>query len=423
MKRTPVFTQKSTSQRGAAKVNVVWLIGMITLLIFALVFAFSANAEKGDTQLRLDAALRERAAAFEKEDATSKLISDISRAMGFYDPNAPIPVASIDSIKAALEAGKLTFPTAGASVTDLEKLLPVVEREYKARVREIQMLKDGAATLTAEKASTETALRQASSAKDVQIAGVQKQLDDAVQAASRTQSGLEAQIAALKSTNSDLENSLKVARGDIESEKRNLANATIEYRSRFEAMSNKIAFLKEPETSDGNLLAVSKGAQIGWIDIGANHRVAVGMRFRVVSGKLGTNDTKCVAEVTKTESHRAEVLFTQVADQFDPPVVGDKIFNPLLDPKGQRNAVIVGRFTAPSENEVRGLLANLGITLQTKLDNTTDYLVVGSEMYVDMDGNALETPMQPSETAVYKEAEGKGVAITPLKDLRSYFKF
>ena len=84
---------------------------------------------------------------------------------------------------------------------------------------------------------------------------------------------------------------------------------------------------------------------------------------------------------------------------------------------------LVGRFSMPSENEVRGLLANLGITVQTKLDNTTDYLIVGGEMYVDQDGNALETPMQPSETAVYKDAEAKGVAITPLKDLRAYFKF
>jgi hypothetical protein len=44
-------------------------------------------------------------------------------------------------------------------------------------------------------------------------------------------------------------------------------------------------------------------------------------------------------------------------------------------------------------------------------------------MYVDEDGNALEEPLQPSETAVYKDAESKGVAITPLKDLRAYFKF
>ena len=169
--------------------------------------------------------------------------------------------------------------------------------------------------------------------------------------------------------------------------------------------------------------ACSKGAQIGWINIGANQRVAAGMSFRVISGKLGSKSVKCVAEVTKTEATRAEVLFTQVADQFDPPVVGDLIFNPLLDTKGQRNAVLVGRFALPSENEVRGLLANLGITVQTKLDNSTDYLIVGMEMYVDKDGTALETPIQPSETAVYKDAEAKGVAITPLKDLRAYFKF
>jgi hypothetical protein len=58
-----------------------------------------------------------------------------------------------------------------------------------------------------------------------------------------------------------------------------------------------------------------------------------------------------------------------------------------------------------------------------KLDNSTDYLIVGGEMFVDQDGNALPEPMQPSDMPVYKDAEGLGVQITPIKDLRSYFKF
>ena len=224
-------------------------------------------------------------------------------------------------------------------------------------------------------------------------------------------------------TNSDLENTLKTARGDIETANRNALNAQIEMQARFNSMSDKLKFLKEPESADGSLLAVAKGAQFGWIDVGAHQRVAAGMKFAVVSATLGSKTVKAVAEVTRTEPSRSEVRFTEVADPFDPPVVGDTIYNPLLDPKGLRNAVLVGRFSVPSENEVRGLLANLGITVQPKIDNTTDYLIVGGEMYVDPEGNALETPLQPSETAVYKEAEAKGVAITPLKDLRAYFKF
>ncbi len=423
MKRIQEFALRGSSQRGAAKVGIVWLICVIFLLLFAVLFAFTGNSENADLRKSLETAQKERADAVAKEEATTKKIGVISRAVGFYDRESSFPVTDVDAVKKAIENAKQVFSDAGASATDLDLLLPVTAQSYQARTREIQQLKDQVATVTSEKATMEASLRQASTEKTAQIAAVQKQLDDAVQAASRAQSGLEAQIAALKNTNGDLEKGLKTARGETEVEKRNLANATIEFQTRVTSMSHKLAFLKEPESPDGSLLAVAKDAKMGWIDIGANQRVAAGMKFAVISGKLGSTAVKCVAEVSKTEPGRAEVTFTQVLDQFDPPVVGDRIFNPLLDPKGERNAVLVGRFSLPTENEVRVLLKNLGITVQAKLDNTTDYLVVGGEMYVDQEGNALEEPMQPSETAVYKEAEAKGVAITPLKDLRAYFKF
>lgn len=423
MKRIQEFTPLGASQRGAAKVNILWLIILITLLIFALVTAFSFNTEKAELQKSLDEQKAKATAATEKEAASFKSISEISKVLGFYDPAAPIPISSATAAKALIESTKQTFPDAGVSVNSFDNLIPVIVDNYKSSTKQVQQLKDQVAAVTTEKNTDAKALRDASAAKDTQIANVTKQLEDAQQAAARAQAGLEAQITALKSTNSDLETTLKTARVDIDTEKHKLVNATVEYKARFTAMSNKIAFLKEPEAPDGSLLAVGKGAQIGWIDIGANQRVAAGMKFSVISGRLGSKAVKCMAEVSRTEAARAEVMFTGMLDQFDPPVVGDLIYNPLLDPKGQRNAVLVGRFALPSENEVRGLLANLGITVQAKLDNTTDYLIVGMEMYVDDKGTALDQPIQPSDTAVYKDAEAKGVAITPLKDLRVYFKF
>ena len=423
MKSFQQSAQRGASERGVAKVNVVWLISLVVLLIFALVFFFSVNGEKGELQTRLEAAQAAAAQAKATEDATSRQISEISRAVGFYDPNAPIPVTNLETLKATFETTKQAFPDAGASVVDIQSLLPVLTQNYAARTLEVQQLKDQAATLLSEKSTIEKALREASQAKDTELANLRKQLDDAQQTASRTIAGLESQITAGRGQISTLETSLRESRTATEEEKRARTNQAIEFTSRVNAMSESLAFLKEPEAADGSLLAISKGAQIGWIDIGANQRVAAGMRFRVVSAKLGSGAVKCTAEVVRTEATRSEVLFTEITDQFDPPVVGDLIYNPLLDPKGLRNAVLVGRFSVPSENEVRGLLANMGITLQTKIDNTTDYLIVGGEMYVDADGNALEEPIQPSDTAVYKDAEAKGVAITPLKDLRAYFKF
>ena len=67
-------------------------------------------------------------------------------------------------------------------------------------------------------------------------------------------------------------------------------------------------------------------------------------------------------------------------------------------------------------------LNDMGVTVQDKLDARTDYLIVGSEVYVDEDGEPYEEPRQPSDMAVYKEAEAKGVGIVPLKDIREYFR-
>ena len=50
-------------------------------------------------------------------------------------------------------------------------------------------------------------------------------------------------------------------------------------------------------------------------------------------------------------------------------------------------------------------------------------MIVGSELYVDENKQPVETPIQPSDLPVYKEAVAQGVQIVLLKDLRDYFRF
>ena len=67
------------------------------------------------------------------------------------------------------------------------------------------------------------------------------------------------------------------------------------------------------------------------------------------------------------------------------------------------------------DSELRALLEGININLQAKLDKTTDYLIVGAELYVDEEGEPLDDPLQPSDLPTYKEAEAMGVRIVPLK--------
>ncbi len=180
--------------------------------------------------------------------------------------------------------------------------------------------------------------------------------------------------------------------------------------------------MKEPESADGRILAVSKVLSAGWIDLGTSNRLPVGTRFTVA----GANDNrvKAIAEVTKVENAMAEVRFSDQRDPFDPPSPGDVVWNPLYDPRGQRYVLLVGGFSGEyAENQLKGLLASMGITVQTKLDKGTDFLIVGNEQYVDSDGQPVESPIQPAELPVYKEAVAQGAQIVLLKDLRNYFRF
>jgi hypothetical protein len=98
------------------------------------------------------------------------------------------------------------------------------------------------------------------------------------------------------------------------------------------------------------------------------------------------------------------------------------LINPLFDPRGERNAVLVGRFSGQyDEARLRQMLSRIGVRVQTNLDLSTDFLIVGSEILADEFGEPLEEPLQPSDLPVYKQAQADGVQIIPIQRIREYF--
>jgi hypothetical protein len=131
-----------------------------------------------------------------------------------------------------------------------------------------------------------------------------------------------------------------------------------------------------------------------------------------------------MAEVTRIKSNMAEVAFVERTDPFDPPAPGDVIFNPLFDPKGERHAMLIGRFSgALSEGELKALLEGMNIKVQKTLDKSTDFLIVGAEMYVDENGQLLSEPVQPTDLPIYRDAVAEGVQVVQVAELRRYFRF
>lgn len=412
------------SRRGAARVNIVWMVVVVVAFFIAIGLAFVFS---DDAATKSDIATK---AVADKEAAESSLQDEreayrkLSELVGYYDREAAAARSQPNSVQGGLEQFKSSFgSTMGPDVKDFETALQRAIPAYRAQAVKITELQGTIEQLRKENEQKNRAQTDLAQTKDKQIDELRKQLADAEQAARTRQGELEQEVASVRSTLGSTETDLTKARGDLEQQARAARDKELEYQTRLKEMSTKLSFLREPERPDGRLLAVSKNLSLGWIDLGKQNRLFAGMSFRIVDGTPGSTKVKGWAEVQNVQDDMAEVMITGRTDEFDPPVPGDVVFNPLYDPIGGRNAVLLGRFSGTyNEKELQALLDEIDVHVQPKLDKTTDYLIVGSELYNDEEGEPLEEPMQPSDMATYKEAEAMGVQIVPLKQVRDYFR-
>ncbi len=409
--------------RGAARVSLVWLIAAVVVIIAALFMVFVAYDDKAKSDQALQDALAEADLADERQAEASEGWTGLSEAVGWYDAAAATPRTNVDALKTGFDNLKASFPDLGDDVKDLAAALPAVESAYKARGREIQQLKDDLARVDAEKKALEQSLRDASSQKDTQIADLNRQIQDEADNATQKQSELEDRITNLRDQSSELDSEVRQLRAELENVARMHEEERQLWAARFNEMKKTLELPNEPEQADGSVLQVAADNSAGWIDLGRKHRLAPGMRFRVTDGDRAGR-LKGWAEVTDVQTDMARVSFFNLVDRFDPVVQGDELYNPVFDPRAVRQAVLVGRFSGRyNERELSALLAGIGIQVQADLDLTTDYLIVGSELYTDEEGEPYEDPLKPTDLPIYKNAEAQGVQIVALQDLYNYFRY
>lgn len=410
-------------RRGAARISAVWMISVIVMFLVALAFGFIASDGEAQAKDSATNARADRDEAVARYDIERNAIRVLSEAIGFYDREAASARSDLDSVKSGYETLKGAFPEIDPSINNYEEAIPAIVSNYTARGRKIQELEGSIADLRSQVSVAQDNLRRLGSEKDGQISDLQRQLRDAEQAAQNSQANLERTLSSVRSDLADVENQRRASVIQLGSQERQARTAADSLRTRIKEQSKKLAFMKDSETADGKILAVSDGLALAWIDLGATNRLALGTRFHVVGGRPGATEVKAWAEVTRVEATRAEVKIVEVVDPYDPVVAGDVVYNPLYDPIGGRNAVLVGRFSgAYNEKELRGLLAHIGVRVQDAVDETTDFIIVGLELYRDEDGEPLEEPLEPSELPTFKNAVAMGVSVVELIDIRRYFK-
>lgn len=412
------------SIRGAAKVSIVWTICGVVAFLVALVMFFLNNGELTQQTLRATKLEADKKDLTAKREEDLKQMQELSQKVGYYE-EGQTPRSDVGALDQGFKSLREAFPDIDPGVKSLGKAIPIAIQSHKALEGKVKDQDGQLASLRSENEAKAKTLQELTDAKDKEIADLRRQLADTEQAKTDQQALLERQVAEQTENFKDRDAKLIAARKQMDDNARKEAQKEESLRTRLAEQGRKLnPFTKEPETPDGKVLEVSENLNLGWINLGSKNRLAMGTRFRVVSGMTGDNRVKGWAEVTQIKTDMAEVSFTERTDPFDPPAPGDLLFNPLFDPTGQRNAVLLGRFSgALNEKDLRALLGGMNIQIQKAVDKNTDLLIIGSEMYVDENGQPLQQPIQPTDLPAYRDAVAQGVQVVQLNDLRRYFRF
>lgn len=412
------------SNRGAARVSVVWIIATVVVALVAI--AFAVIASQGQTVAEQQAA----AAATKENDAKAlfdeeaEFARQLSRTLGFYDRTAASPRSNAETARQGFEELRAAFPALDSSIQDFEHAIPVLRREYEARGQMIAELQSRVKQLESELA-TERQGRQADvRSKDSLIADLRSQLADEQRNAQDREAELQGRLTSVTQQVSSLDLDVRRLEQEMSGVRRAHSLEISALQAKLQEQGSKLGFLspEQRDQPDGKVLAVSPLTGSAWIDVGSDQRVSRGMRFRIESPGDRNRRVKAFGEVVEVQSNRSRVSIFDVADTFDPVAAGDVIVNPLYDARGERNAVLVGRFSGQfDEPRLRQLLGRIGVNVQSQLDRSTDFLIVGSEIFTDEFGEPLEEPLQPSDLPVYKEAEATGVQIIPIQRIREFF--
>jgi hypothetical protein len=414
------------SNAGKARIGIVWIVVVGILFLSAATLAFVTQSDLETEKGRVATATAQLA---DKTAEVSRLIEgrrQISTVLGWYVRDAADPEADAEAARRALEELKATFPDVGAAEKDFETALEKIVAAYNERGRKLAELETRIKGLESELAAAQAATAQVTADKDGTIASLRQQMADEQKNAEQTKSELESRLEQARAQLAERDGEVRKVREDAGAERRRAEQQKAVDDARIAQLARDTLFARDPHSTqpDGRILEVSDRLGTGWIDIGANQRVVRGIVFEVRSGRPGDSAIKALAEVTSVKGDSAEVYFSSVADRFNPPVAGDVISNRLYDPAGGRNAVLVGRFSgAFNEQDLKSLLGRMGIVVQDKVDKTTHFLIVGSELWNDpATGEPLAEPVPPSDLPEYKQGESLGVQVVPLQDVREFFR-
>ncbi|MEM9381577.1 MAG: hypothetical protein AAGB93_16600, partial [Planctomycetota bacterium] len=358
----------NVSRRGAGRVGIIWLIVVGIFAAIGVAFGLLGQDEATKIQKAYDTAVSDRRQSDDALLVKTNELADRSRVLGFTTDAATIP-SNVEAANSSLAEFKDAFPDM-EPVTTFQAAVPSAIKAYQKRVAEITTLQSRIKDLEGQVSAERDAKSALQTEKDEQIASLQQQLSDEQENSRSEISRLEdanADLSSRYSTSTDqvtqLQDDLRRRDRTIEEKDRNAATTKQQYTKRLNDIERR------SEKADGEISAVATEFGVGFINLGTDDRLSEGTVFRIVSGKPGTDISKpkAFARVIDVRPDFSEVEIYEVADRFQPVVAGDKVYNPLYEPKGERNAVLAGAISgAYNEPELRLLFSEIGINIQNE---------------------------------------------------------
>ena len=415
------------SNRGAARVSAIWLIVAGVLFLVAVAFGFIAQGDMTTAEKSRDTAIADKAEAETRWEEAQEVRRNVSVLLGWYDRESADQSTDVEEAKKGLEDLKSTFSDLTDSDADFQSVLPKMVAAYNERGRKIAELEGQIQTLQAEVSSANSAATQVASQKDETISGLRQELADQKSAAESRESELNDRLSTAQDQVSERDQEVRNLRVASANEKRQLEDTVKLKDARILDLTQKTRFVRGDFANDpdGKIIEVSDRLNMGWIDIGSRQRLTTGMRFRVESGNPRERGKLIAyADVVRVEERRAEVVFSGKPDPLAQIAKGDVVVNRLYDPKGTRNAILVGRFSGRyNEKDLRTLLGRIGINVQDKLSHTTNFCIVGAQLFADPETNEpLDEPVDPTDLPDYRDAVAQNVVVVSLADIEAFLR-
>ena len=400
----------SQKNRGAAQVSLMWVIALVVIMLLSVGFGFLQSEEVTKKQLALDTANAALEARQSDLTAIRTSRADDFVLLGFA--NEAGDTVSVEAIQAWMNEFVTRFGLDSSNIKKTEDLSGPVFAKYDEVVGERDGLKSEVTQLRADLAARNAASATAITGKDSTIADLRNQMDDMKNSKDQEIVNLERQRDSLRDQLRDRDQTVTELRAVSDQQSRDSAAALANLQQRNDIISGRLnEVARRASSPDGSILAVNTALESAWIDLGSSDRLTVGMEFDVRNAS--SNALKGRLKVVSVEADRAETMILSQVDKYDPVREDDLILNAIYDPNRKPVAALLGNgFGKYNANDIRSMLASVGVEVREGVTSETDYLLLGTPFFDEETGDMVGWDTQTD----HKAASALSVEVVPMRD-------